>query len=95
METELDIHEILFNDVVNGKKTKTTRLGKLKISSPFHFRSSYTNRKVQVNLVKTTIQKYNIDMEMDVDYDFINDSTTVTIIEFKVMWSYLSIFRLL
>jgi hypothetical protein len=85
MIEEFEIHEILFNSIVNGTMTQTIRLGKLKVAKKFKFISSYTKRIQYVELVSAHIEFYNKTMNLEKYYDFINTDNNVTIINFKLL----------
>ena len=84
LKKELEIHESLFNNIINGNKTQTIRLGEVKMTNKFRFISSYTKRTVDVNLIDTKTQKYNTSMNLTQYYEFITEKDTVTIINFTI-----------
>jgi len=83
MKDELEIHESLFNNILNGIKTQTIRLGNIKMTNKFKFISSCSKKEINVTLISLYLTKYNIDMNLSKYYPNISTSDYVTVINFK------------
>jgi len=85
IKKELQIHESLFDDIISGKKTRTIRLGDIKVEKNFKFISTCTKKIANVKLISTNITKYKPEMNLKCYYNDITEDSTVTIIDFVLI----------